>query len=141
MGNISSICRQYSRKASEVHPPVAATISGDTPARSNSTAPPIRKLWPLNMSQSGVSLYGRSEFHKPIFGEVFPVPGSTGVVGEQRCGIWSVTVDLEMVAYGGIGTERVFTSCGNHRQRHLLHESFSSRVFGRKRSENHHGGC
>ena len=31
---------------SEVQSPVAATISGDTPAKSNLTAPPIRKLWP-----------------------------------------------------------------------------------------------
>lgn len=33
--------RQYRRKASEVHPPVAATISGGTPARRSSTAPPL----------------------------------------------------------------------------------------------------
>jgi hypothetical protein len=46
MGRISSMRRQYSKKAKDVHPPVAATISGGTPARSSSTAPPIRKLWP-----------------------------------------------------------------------------------------------
>lgn len=38
--------RQYSRNASDVQPPVAATISGGTPARRRMTAPPMWKLWP-----------------------------------------------------------------------------------------------
>lgn len=47
MGRISSMRRQYKRKASEVHPLVAAMISGGTPASRSSTAPPpIWKLWP-----------------------------------------------------------------------------------------------
>src|SRR5271168_2819537 len=46
IGKISSMRLQYNRNASDVQPPVAATISGSTPARSSSTAPPMRKLWP-----------------------------------------------------------------------------------------------
>jgi hypothetical protein len=46
LGRISSKRRQYKRNESEVHPPVAATTSGGTPARSKTTAPPILKLCP-----------------------------------------------------------------------------------------------
>src|SRR6266567_2306700 len=46
MGKISSMRRQYMRKARDVQPPMAATISGGTPANRSSTAPPILKLCP-----------------------------------------------------------------------------------------------
>lgn len=54
-GMISSTLRQYLRKASEVHPPVAATTSGETPERRSSTVPPIRKLWPETRSSPAES--------------------------------------------------------------------------------------
>lgn len=46
IGRISSIWHQLSRKAREVQPPVAATISGGPSARRSSTVPPMWKLCP-----------------------------------------------------------------------------------------------
>lgn len=45
-GRMESILRQYSKKARDFQRPWTATMSGGTPLRRSSVAPPILKQWP-----------------------------------------------------------------------------------------------
>ena len=51
VGRISSILRQYSRKARDFQLPCNATTSGGVPLSRSSVVPPIRKEWPVRVSR------------------------------------------------------------------------------------------
>ena len=76
---------QYIRKARDVQPPVAATISGGTPASSSSTAPPIQKLCPKTWARCADFHIDATKVRKSCF-SMFLMPERDWYVNKEEDG-------------------------------------------------------